>query len=215
MIKVIDIYNYIDSFAPFNTAMDFDNAGLLVGDGNSEVTSVLLALDITREVVEEAAAVGAQLIVSHHPVIFNPIKRLDFNSPPALLAANKISAICAHTNLDKSTVFGVNTTLAEACGLINCEAVPGEECLFSADTKEVLTSRELAEQIKSGLGCENLEYTAINDTIKKVYLCSGAGGDGIFAAVRCGCDAYITGEIKHHEILAANEGGVSVFVVGH
>lgn len=215
MVKVIDIYNYIDSFAPFDTAMSFDNAGLLVGDGDEEVTSVVVALDITSKVVEEAKKSGAQLIVSHHPVIFDPVKKLSFKSVPALLAANNISAICAHTNLDKSLIFGVNKTLAEACGLIDFNLMEGEECVFTAETTKALTSQELAEQIKVGLDCKSVAFTDCNDKIKKVGMCSGSGGDGIFAAIAHGCDAYLTGEIRHHEILAGNESGISVFAVGH
>ena len=215
MTKVIDIYNYIDSFAPFDTSADFDNTGILVGDSDAEVTMAIVTLDITKEVVEESAELGAQLIVSHHPVIFNPLKRLTDDSVPALMIKNNLAAICAHTNLDLSEVFGVNTCLAAACGLSNCVFDKNSESLFMANTKRSLTAMQLAEQIKAGLGCENFAFTRVNNDIKKVGLCSGAGGDEIFTAASNGCDAFITGEIKHHEIIAANDSGVSVFCVGH
>jgi GTP cyclohydrolase I len=111
-----DIYAFIDGFAPFQTAMSFDNPGLLVGDDNTEVTTALLSLDITPEVVREAAELGAQLIVSHHPVIFHPLKKLSKGSVPYLLAQHSITAICAHTNLDMAA-GGVNDCLAERLGL--------------------------------------------------------------------------------------------------
>ena len=76
MTKIVDIYNYIDSFAPFDIAMDFDNVGILVGDKNAEPTRAIVTLDVTDEVIDEAKEKSAQLIVSHHPVIFNPLKRL-------------------------------------------------------------------------------------------------------------------------------------------
>ena len=111
MSTVKDIYNYIDKIAPFNSAMDFDNCGMLVGNYSAVVNKVLLSLDITSSVIQEAKEIGANLIISHHPVIFNPIKRLDSNSMPYLLAKNDINAICAHTNLDM-VEGGVNSSLA-------------------------------------------------------------------------------------------------------
>ena len=116
MNTVGEIYRFIDEIAPFHTAMDFDNVGLLVGDEKQAVDRALVALDITPAVVEEASACGAQLIVSHHPVIFTPLRRLTAGSPPFLLAQKGISAICAHTNLDLAA-GGVNTCLGEALGM--------------------------------------------------------------------------------------------------
>ena len=120
MVKVQDIYNFIDEIAPFDTAMDFDNVGMLVGNMNQEVAKVLLALDITPDVVNEAKTIGAHLILSHHPVIFNPIKSLDTSNAVYMLSGNNISAICAHTNLDMAP-FGVNTCLAGTLKLYNLE----------------------------------------------------------------------------------------------
>lgn len=99
MTKIVDIYNYIDSFAPFDTAMDFDNVGILVGDKNAEPTRAIVTLDVTDEVVAEAKEKSAQLIISHHPVIFNPLKRLSADSVVYKLAQSGISVISAHTTL--------------------------------------------------------------------------------------------------------------------
>lgn len=215
MVKVIDIYKYIDSFAPFITSASFDNTGILVGNSEQDVTKVIVSLDITKDVVEEAVNKKAQLIVSHHPVIFNPIKSLPFDSVPALLIRNNLSAICAHTNLDISSEFGVNTCLAEMCGLCNCTKSDKGEVLFIAFTENGITAAQLAQKIKYGLGCERVAYTCVNENIEKVGVSSGAGGSEIFSAIAENCDAFITGEIKHHEIIAANEAGVSIFCVGH
>lgn len=215
MVKVIDIYKYIDSFAPFITSASFDNTGILVGNSEQGVAKAIVSLDITKDVVEEAVRKKAQLIISHHPVIFNPIKKLSFDSVPALLISNNLSAICAHTNLDISSKFGVNTCLADMCGLCNCIKSDKGEVLFIALTEKGITSAQLAQKIKSGLCCERVAYTCVNENIKKVGLSSGAGGSEIFSAIAEKCDAFITGEIKHHEIIAANEAGVSIFCVGH
>lgn len=215
MSRISEIYDYIDSFAPFETAESYDNVGLLIGDGNRDVSKVLLSLDITEAVVKEAVEMGASLIVSHHPVIFNPLKRIGFESVPALLIKNEISAICAHTNLDKSAQFGVNLTLAKACGLENCKPSDIDGCLFIANTKEPLSAVDFAKQINIGTKSELVAYTDCGKMISKVGLCSGAGGEFVFAAAKLGCDAFVTGEIKHHEILAANASGISVYSIGH
>ena len=122
MAKVSDIFEFIDSFAPFESAMDFDNVGILVGDKNAEVKRCLVALDVTNSVINEAKLLKATLIISHHSVIFNAIKTLSINSIPYALAQNEISVICAHTNLDMAP-FGVNTCLAKALSLRNLKAL--------------------------------------------------------------------------------------------
>jgi len=119
-VKTInDILNYFEEFAPCATQMSFDNAGLIVGDKYTAVSRVLVALDITEDVVNEAESLGCELIISHHPVIFAPIKRLSPSSVPYMLAQKGISAVCMHTNLDLGEKFGVNICLADALGVKN------------------------------------------------------------------------------------------------
>lgn len=117
--------------APFHTQEKWDNSGLLVGRGDAPVTGVLLTLDITPAAVEEAVRQGAELIVSHHPVIFQPLKRLDPDSPVYRMVQNGISAVCAHTNLDKA-YGGVNDCLSERLGLKNVRVfgVDGREWYY-------------------------------------------------------------------------------------
>lgn len=215
MATVKEIYNFIDSFAPFDTAESYDNVGILVGDSSSRVTKAVVSLDITPAVVREAAELNAEVIISHHPVIFNPLKKVLSGSAVYELIGHNISAICAHTNLDKSPVFGVNTELAKAMGLDNVRVSENNEILFVGNTGKFFTAEEFAGLLKRNLGCESLSYTKSNNRISKVGLCSGAGGSEIFSAIGSGCDAFVTGELKHHELIAANEGGVSVFVLGH
>ena len=125
MASVREIYDFLDQKAPFSLQMDFDNAGFLVGHGEKAVTRIVVALDITEAVAEEAARVGAQLIVSHHPVIFHPVRRLtdDDLTGRLLLSLTErgIAAICAHTNLDVAE-GGVNDALARSLELE--DAVP-------------------------------------------------------------------------------------------
>ncbi len=215
MATVKEIYKFIDSFAPFDKAESYDNVGILVGNPDSKVTKAIVTLDITSEVVKEAAAFGAEVVISHHPIIFNPLKKVLSNSAVYHLIGHNISAICAHTNLDKSPVFGVNTELARAMELANIGTSENNDILFLGNTKKTFTSEEFASVLKKNLDCESFPFTKINNNINKVGLCSGAGGSEIFSAIGESCDAFVTGELKHHELLAANESGVSVFVLGH
>ena len=217
MVKIKKIYDFINKIAPFDTAMDFDNCGLLVGDLESSAEKVLLSLDITNEVCLEAKNMGANLIISHHPVIFKPIKNIDFENPVSKLIKYEINAICAHTNLDVAKE-GVNFHLAKLLNLSDTFALTFENSnplgLIGYLEKE-LGCTDFAKFVKSKLGCEGLRYTEINKKIKKVAVCSGSGGSLIDDAAKNKVDAFVIGEIKHSDILKANEKGICIVDAGH
>ena len=215
MTTVSEILEFFESFAPVGTAMDFDNVGLLIGDKSAEVSRALLTLDITAETVDEAAALGCELIISHHPVIFQPLKRINIRDAAYMLANRGISAVCMHTNLDLSEEFGVNTALADALGVKNLRRSAVGECLFIGELEEKTDILSFAQSAKAALGCEGLRYTDAKTAVKTVAVSSGAGGSEIFAAAEEGADVLVTGEIKHHEINAANALGVDVIDAGH
>lgn len=221
MALVSDIYAFIGEIAPFDTAMDFDNVGVLVGNRSQEVEKILIALDITNEVVNEAKIAGAQLIVSHHPVIFNGVKSIESNCVVYNMIQNGITAICAHTNLD-SAENGVNKCLADALELKNLKPLSfyeakGQRCVLGliGVLKEEMNAKDFAVLVKNALDCSGVRYTDVRATIKTVAVCSGSGGDLINNVVALGADAYVTGEIKHHEILIANENNICVVDAGH
>lgn len=215
MTTVKAILDWFETFAPVSSAMDFDNVGLLIGDKNAAVSRVLLTLDVSAEAVDEASSLGCELIISHHPVIFNPLKRLDARSVPYMLAERGIAAVCMHTNLDLSEEFGVNTCLAEALGVQKLRKSPLGECLFIGELAQEMNAESFAARVKEALGCGGLRYTTAKATVKTVAVASGAGGSDIFAAAEEGADVLVTGEIKHHEINAANEAGVNIVDTGH
>lgn len=221
MTKVLDIFDFIDGFAPFKTAMDFDNVGILVGNKNLAIKKCLLALDITKDVIYEAKALGANVIISHHPVIFNAIKKLDNEDIPYILAQNEISVICAHTNLDVAN-FGVNSCLAEALSLqktsklSSYESKAGEVPLgLIGELGKNYYCDEFAKFVKTKLNCNGVRYTNVDRIIKKVAVCSGAGGDLISEAIVQKADAFVTGEIKHHEILEGLKNKICIVDAGH
>ncbi len=217
MTTVGDIYRLIDRFAPFRTAMDFDNSGLLAGAEETPVRRALLSLDITPDVVREASERSAQLIVSHHPVIFHPLRALRPGTAPYLLAQAGIAAVCAHTNLDLAP-GGVNDCLAERLGLRGVRALKESGGLAEAllgETAKEYAPREFAQFVKAALGCGGLFYADGGRAVSRVGLCGGAGGEYLYEAAERGCQAFVTGEAKHHELTDAETLGVTLVAAGH
>lgn len=215
-MKVLDVYNYIDSFAPFSSQEEWDNSGLLVGDKNAEVTKAVVCLDVNASVLDFASSVCANLIISHHPVIFSPLSAVTENSLVFKAVRQGISIISAHTNLDKAP-GGVNDAFTEmlrfnyekiydASGTLTFLNVCYPENSFSAE--------RLSLYLKSKLSC-TLSYCDSGKAIDKIAICTGAGSDFIDDAVMLGCNAFITGEAKYHEFIEAKEKGISLFTVGH
>ena len=157
MTSVKSIYEYINTFAPFETAMSFDNVGILIGDKNAHGNEILVALDATKAVIDEAVRKNIRIIVTHHPVIFNPIKSLSSDSIPYLAAKYGISIISAHTNLDIAE-NGVNDTLALSIG-VNIQKRFVEDCTLYGELDREMSCREFAESIKNSLGLKGLRFT--------------------------------------------------------
>ncbi len=217
MVTVGEIYRAIDEIAPFASALEFDNAGLLVGSAGQQVSRVVLALDITLEVVKEAVKSNAQLIVSHHPVIFHPIRDLPVESVAYQLAQHGIAAICAHTNLDMAPLWGVNAALADALGLENVRAMTqhGGNTETVIGTVPECDPQAFAVSVKQRLKRPTVEYCKGDRAVRHVALCSGAGGAFVADAIKSGADAFVTGEVKHHEWLLAHENGLTIVCAGH
>ena len=212
------LYDWIDAFAPFQSAMDFDNPGLLVGDREDPVERVLFALDITPEVVREAAEFGAQLIISHHPVIFNPLKHLSRETAPYLLAQFGIDALCAHTNLDMAP-GGVNTALAGRLQLQNVRTLssysPGFAEALLGELPAPLSPKAFAQHVKTQLGCSGVRFTDGGRPVRTVGLCSGGGEELVYAAAKAGCEGFVTGESKHHLLLFAKSASITFVDAGY
>lgn len=207
-----EIYDFLDSIAPFSSAAEWDNTGLSVGSLEKSVTKVILSLDVTHSVIERAKQTGAELVITHHPLIFCPVKAVEECSVLCEAVRSGKTYISSHTCLDIAP-NGVNTCLANKIGIKNLKASELDMFLKLGEV-EPLTADELADKIKSSLG-GGVTYTDCGKTIKTVVICSGAGGDLISLAAQAGADALITGEAKHHEYLDANALGISLFCAGH
>lgn len=215
MTTIQDIYNQLDLLAPFSTAMEWDNVGLLIGDADQKVTGCLLALDVTPAQIDRAAAMGAQLIVTHHPVIFHPLHRLKKGSVPYLLAQAGISVISAHTNLDLAAA-GVNDALAERLGLTERVPFQNADGLGLVGTlPRPLTAAALAEWIKVQLNAPSVSFLAREGTeLRRLAVVSGSGDDYLADAMGQ-ADALLSGEVRHHVWVDAQCNGFPLFAAGH
>lgn len=208
MAKVKDFYGYLNSIAPFETQEDWDNSGMLVGDMDAEVKKVAVVLDITHEEIKKAKAIGADLIISHHPVIFNPIKSVTRGSVPYELVASSINALCCHTPLDIAD-GGTNDSLAKLLGI---EVTRTEDPILRLGTVEPTTAENLAGKIAKTLNTK-MRYADAGKTIKKIAICTGAGCSLIEAAGEI--DAFITGDASHHNFLDCIQAGITLIAAGH
>ncbi len=211
-MKIKDIYAFLDSIAPFCTAAEWDNCGLSVGSLDSDVSKVIIALDVTDGVIETAVGEGAQLVITHHPLLFNPVAQIGADSLVYKAVKSGVTFISSHTCLDKA-VGGVNDCLAHKVGITNLRQSQVDEFLKIGEI-DSCSPEEFAHIVKNALGGK-VSFTDNNTTIKTVALCSGGGGDLIDAAHLEGADALLTGEAKHHEFLQANHLGTDLFVAGH
>lgn len=208
MAKVKDFYGYLNSIAPFETQEDWDNSGMLVGDMNAEVKKAAVVLDITHEEIKKAKANGADLIISHHPVIFNPIKSVTKGSVPYELVANSINALCCHTPLDIAD-GGTNDSLAKLLGI---NVTRADDPILRLGTVEPTTAQELAGKIANTLNTK-VRYADAGKKIKKIAICTGAGCSLIEAAGEI--DAFITGDASHHNFLDCVQAGITLIAAGH
>lgn len=215
MATVQDIYRILDAFAPFSTALEFDNVGLLLGRMDRPVRTVLTALDATPSVLEEAKRLDAQLLVTHHPLLFSPVQRLDEDDPEARLVAEMIRAdlsmIAAHTNLDMAQ-GGVNDALVRQLGW---QVLLSDAFLRFGEWPAPRTLAEVQRQVADALGWPAMRYGASGRAVSRFAVCSGSGGSEVARAAGIGADVLVTGEIKHSQVLEALALGMAVLEAGH
>ena len=220
-MKVKDIIKVVEEFAPLSIQEGWDNSGLCVGSPEDEVTSVLLALDCTPALVDEAMACGADMIVTHHPLIFSGLKKI---SPDDMIGEAVIKAIragisiyAAHTNADK-VIEGVSGAMAAKLGLRNVaildEDGDGTGLGAVGDLPQPMTSEEALALVKEKFGLKVVKSSApISAMISRVAVCGGSGGSLIGAARKSGAQLYISGDISYHNFFTPD--GFMIMDIGH
>ena len=207
MTTVRDIEQYLYAWAPRELAESWDNVGLLVGDPEAEVHRVLVALDVTPQVVAEAIEKGCQLIVAHHPVMncaWHQVQtvRTDDRQGRVLteLIRHGIAAICMHTNLD-AAAGGVNEVLAQKLGLSDLKMLTEEKIGRIGTLKCEIPLVEFTRFVIESLGCNGLRYTDCGKPVHRVAVGGGACGDYIPQAIAAGCDTFVTSDLRYHDFL--------------
>lgn len=207
-MQLKEIESILDRVSPFENQSSWDNSGIIVGNRDSEIKKIYLALDVTFELIEQVDR--DSLIITHHPLIFKPLKSLNFQKYPAnileVLIKKSISNIAMHTNFDLSHL---NSYVLE--NVLGFKDFQKEDFLLYFNPKCTLQS--LIELLKKRVGIDGLTLSgSLEDSIKRCAFCTGSGGSFI---QDCNCDVLITGDIKYHDAMIAKSMGITVVDIGH
>jgi dinuclear metal center YbgI/SA1388 family protein len=216
-MKIQEFCALVERIAPIDLALEFDNPGLLIEPDHENITRVLVALDCTRAVAQEAVEWGADLVLTHHPLFFHPVRKLAYSDPATaaacVLLRHGIGLYAAHTNLD-AALGGVNDTLCELFDIR--EAIPFDEGVGRiGQLKEPESLAALTKRAETLLNARIGVVGDLEKTVSRVAVMGGNGGGSIALALAQGADALITGELKYSDALDAQTLGISLLVAGH
>ncbi len=223
MITVNDVLRSVETLAPRHMKMEWDNVGLLCGSKAQPVKKILVALDPFENVCQEAITLGADLIVTHHALIFRPINAITDDTETGrsimLLCRNGISAINAHTNLDCAP-GGVNDTLAQTLGLTNIRVINpmGTEPEWGLLRQGCVDSMPLSDflsTVKQTLHCQGLRYVDAGKPVHRVAVGGGSCADGMMDVLNAGCDTFVTADVKYNQFHEAKSIGLNLIDAGH
>ncbi len=209
MADIKKILKALDSIAPFSLQCEWDNSGLVV-DSGQDIENILLCLDVTPSVIAEAVSRHANLIISHHPIIFNPLSSIAHTNPVYSLCRHTISCIAMHTNLDAAQ-GGVNDRLAELLGMMNTSVF--EDLGRVGELKRDYSAEELAKKASVLLNCTP-RFLNGQRPIRTLAVVGGSCSM-VEQAYKIGADCLLTGEVKHNDWLTAERLGISLVEAGH
>lgn len=212
MTTVKNIYDYINTIAPYDAQEDWDNSGHLVGDFRQEVKKVVMALDATKEVCTFAKDVGADLVLTHHPIIFGGINKVIAGTAVHTLAGAGISHLCAHTNFDVAK-GGMNDNLAELLELKEVRRIDDSFIVVGSLDCE-MSIDDFAQYVADKLDVAGIRYTDTDKLIKTVAVGGGACEEYTDIAM-ANADCFVTGDFKYHQMLDAQQMGYAVISAGH
>lgn len=206
-----NIYDYINEIAPFSAQAEWDNSGFQVGERGQEVKKVLLALDPTPELIAEASKLKCEMIITHHPFLFHPVKQFTEQNVAYLAARAGITVLSAHTSYDCAE-GGVSDVLAQTVGLQNITAKENVFLRFGSVSPQSV--RAFAETVTNALHAA-VTFNLPEKEIRLVAVCGGAGSDFWQEAKENGADLLLTGEAHHHEYLDSAAAGMALMTAGH
>lgn len=219
MTTVSDVFRLLDEKAPCGMKLDFDNVGHLVGRAQAPVTRVMTVLDITDDVIEEAQTCGAELIVSHHPLLFDAVKSVTdatwVGRRILTLAESHIAAICMHTNLDAAR-GGVNDALMKALGgRVTEELDPISGIGRIGELEQEMPLADFMTRTQAALRANGLRYHDAGRSVRHIACCGGSGGGEVRLAWEAGCDTYVTADVKYDQFLEAKALGINLIDADH
>ena len=220
-MKIREITDAIEQYAPLRLQEEWDNAGIQVGDPDADITGVLLCTDATEVVVAEAIERGCNLVIAHHPLIFRGLKKIMGRTPVertvAMAIKNDITIYSAHTNMD-SAWQGVSFRMADKIGMTNVRFLDANDVTPYGDEEsttagcgvigdiEPMTAREVLQRVKAAFDVGAVRYSGNGDTrVTRVALCGGAGGFLLDKAVQQGAQLYVTADMRYHDFLDNNQ----------
>ncbi len=232
--RINDIIRAMESFAPMTLAENWDNVGLQIGQYDWPVKTARIALNPSHDVVAQACKDNADILITHHPLIFKPIERIDFSTPVGsiiqMATLHNLTLFVAHTNLD-IVAGGLNDVLAEKIGIKNLECLKGlneqivndNSCIKleqgigrMGELDKTETLKSLAQVIKKKLGIKSVKIAGKPDLdVKKVAVCTGSGSSLMEDFLSSGAQAYISGDLRYHDALAAKDAGLGLIDIGH
>ncbi len=218
-MNLIEIIKYFETKYPKELAYEWDNVGVQVGSLNTIAKKVLVTLDVTKEVVKEAIELKVNMIISHHPLIFNPIDCIIFDTPRGWIIKNlikhNITVYSAHTNYDLAE-GGMNDEFARVLNLKNPALLDEIDNIGRYGDIEEMSFNEFVKKLKKDLKIENLKVIGRSDKlIKRVGISGGSGSKHMYQAKKRNCDVYLTGDVTYHTALDAVQLGITLIDIGH
>lgn len=219
-MKLYELYEILDSIAPFWLAEEYDNSGIQCGDENQNIQKILLALDCTEQVAEEAVNKGVDAVVTHHPIIFKPIYAINEDEPSGrtlrTLIKNDISLIACHTNLDNAEGGESLAELFEIKNTAGLKKVCEEKYFGRIGNIEPVTLEQLAQKARKVLGAKSVKYAGDKSKlISRLAVAGGSGSEILEYALNAGAGCFITGEIKYSDAIKYASNGLCIIDAGH
>jgi len=218
-MNLVDIIRYFETKYPKDLAYEWDNVGLQVGTLNIKAKKVLVSLDLTKDVVKEAIDLKANMILTHHPLMFKPMDRIVFDSPKGWIIKNlikhNITVYSAHTNYDLAE-GGMNDVLANALNIISPKLLDLEDEIGRFGKIDETDFNSFIKNIKHSLKLDSIKVIGRTDkTIKIIGVSGGSGSKHMYEAKKAGCDVYLTGDVTYHTALDAVALGLTIIDIGH
>lgn len=226
MTKLYELTNYLESIAPLHLQEVYDNAGLIVGNPQMDITGVTVCLDSTEEVIDEAIKQGNNVVVAHHPIIFSGLKKITGKNyiERCIIKAiqNNIAIYAIHTNLDNILRRGVNEKIAERLNLQDCKILAPKDdknteigAGIIANLKEPMETTSFLRFVKDKMKADCLKYTEIlKDKVYKIAICGGSGSFLLNRAIAENCDIFISADFKYHQFFDSNS-QIVIADIGH